>query len=500
MSKSYWIWYPGDFELYHGMKQNFSRVERGFGWPAFWKSEGFRNRVAFRRTYHLEEETSFTVYSNAIGHVLAGEKKYPFGKKITCGPGEVAIAVHAGCIEAFPCIYIEGDVICSDTGWMAEDYEKDPQPAGKSKYFTRPEQNPTVWEYSEKVYEPVSVTEYNGGTLYEFETELNAVLEANFKNGYQAVLICCGESREEAIDTVNCYYSWQLDKETGKCPCCAVRFAYIPDCKLGEVILRANHQYVDIPVKAAFHCGEERLNQIWSVAEHTFRLCSGIFFIDGVKRDKWIWSGDAYQSFFVNRYLIDFCICHQITIYKKALVCISRPDPFVTFGTINKKDAAAEAECMLCHRPDLGQAFLSAVECSFHRNVDILMICFQYDLSRFAIRNVCKMYCTARTFASLLVRLPAIVAVYRVDCLFSGFATADQYRLISVFELCFQNCIQLCLKFIERSAVVFCYVDWFIYFLAVFPDCRILFRSGEISASSCRLRFLIIIFCYPAFV
>lgn len=89
MSKSYWIWYPGDFELYHGMKQNFSRVERGFGWPAFWKSEGFRNRVAFRRTYHLKEETFFTVYSNAIGHVLAGEKKYPFGKKITCGPGKV---------------------------------------------------------------------------------------------------------------------------------------------------------------------------------------------------------------------------------------------------------------------------------------------------------------------------------------------------------------------------------------------------------------------------
>ena len=56
MSKSYWIWYPGDFELYHGMKQNFSRVERGFGWPAFWKSEGFRNRVAFRRTYHLEKK------------------------------------------------------------------------------------------------------------------------------------------------------------------------------------------------------------------------------------------------------------------------------------------------------------------------------------------------------------------------------------------------------------------------------------------------------------
>ena len=26
MSKSYWIWYPGDFELYHGMKQNSATV------------------------------------------------------------------------------------------------------------------------------------------------------------------------------------------------------------------------------------------------------------------------------------------------------------------------------------------------------------------------------------------------------------------------------------------------------------------------------------------
>lgn len=89
-------------------------------------------------------------------------KEIPIWKKITCGPGEVAIAVHAGCIEAFPCIYVEGDVICSDKGWIAEDYDQEPQPAGRSRYFTRPEQNPTVWEYSEKIYEPVNVTEYNG--------------------------------------------------------------------------------------------------------------------------------------------------------------------------------------------------------------------------------------------------------------------------------------------------------------------------------------------------
>ena len=113
-STSYWIWYPGDFELYHAMQQNFSRVERGYGWPAFWKSEGFRNRVAFRRVYDLEEETSFCVYSPAVGHVLVEDRKYPFGQPIHCGPGKVRISVHAGCIETFPSIYVKGDIIYSD--------------------------------------------------------------------------------------------------------------------------------------------------------------------------------------------------------------------------------------------------------------------------------------------------------------------------------------------------------------------------------------------------
>ena len=26
MEHTFWIWYPGDFELYHGMKQNFGKA------------------------------------------------------------------------------------------------------------------------------------------------------------------------------------------------------------------------------------------------------------------------------------------------------------------------------------------------------------------------------------------------------------------------------------------------------------------------------------------
>lgn len=63
-----WMWYPGDFELYHALKQNFGRVERGMGWPAFRKSEGFRQRIVLWREYELDAPARFTVYARHLGH------------------------------------------------------------------------------------------------------------------------------------------------------------------------------------------------------------------------------------------------------------------------------------------------------------------------------------------------------------------------------------------------------------------------------------------------
>ena len=351
-STSYWIWYPGDFELYHAMQQNFSRVERGYGWPAFWKSEGFRNRVAFRRVYDLEAETSFCVYSSAVGHVLVEDRKYPFGQTIHCGPGKVRISVHAGCIETFPSIYVKGDIIYSDNTWMAEDYTNPPIIAGFNERYAEESQKPSVWEYREEVYLPVSVEVCEDGVLFGFETELTAVLEILDSRKDRRLRVYCGESREEALDREHCYYNWTQDARTGRCPRCAVRYAFVAqelpafeeekttpglcygDGELScvgaghlkeEIKVRAIHQYTDIPVRARFSCSDVLIDRIWSVAEHTFRLCGGIFFIDGIKRDKWIWGGDAYQSLFVNQYLMA-----DADIDRRTLLALRGNDPMTT--------------------------------------------------------------------------------------------------------------------------------------------------------------------------
>ena len=323
-----WLWYPGDFELYHGLKQNFSRVERGFGWPAFWKSAGFRQRVTFQARFSVGQDTDFTVHAvqTAVGFVQLNGRKYPFGQSIPCPRGEAELKIHVGCIACVPSIYVAGEIIRSDERWIVHDYETPPVPAGWSRYFTDPGRDPAEWAYRERICEPVAVEAVNGGTLCTFETELTAAVELTPIQGKPLPpVVYLGESRPEALDTKNCYFFCTPDPATGRCPRAAVRCAFLPDTQPGDFRVRAIHQYIHIPVRASFRCDDETLNRIFDVAAHTFQLCSQVFFLDGIKRDRWIWSGDVYQSLLINRYLTA-----DADIERRTLLALRGNDPVTT--------------------------------------------------------------------------------------------------------------------------------------------------------------------------
>ncbi len=55
--------------------------------------------------------------------------------------------------------------------------------------------------------------------------------------------------------------------------------------------------------RGEFNSSDELLNEIWDVSAYTMHLNTREFFLDGIKRDRWIWSGDAYQSYLMNYYL-----------------------------------------------------------------------------------------------------------------------------------------------------------------------------------------------------
>lgn len=317
MNDAVWIWYPGDFEIYHGMRQNFRREERGLSWPAFWKMDDWRKNVRFFRKYELTEPETFTVYGRGVGHVLADGSKYPLGAAVTLPAGEHLIEVFIGNMTGLPCIYVESKIekddsgdaaeagsIVSDASWGADDFLM-PAPAGTSSLYTEKEQDPNEVEYEETLVQPQSVLEKDGGTLVDFGRMVDGRPVITFCEDADAhtFTILYGESADEAMDPVWCYYreeNAEAGKELRKR---AFRFIYLPGIAPEEIRVHAVHQQVPIRVRASFSCDDEEINRIWEVSARTYELCSGLFFIDGIKRDRWIWSGDAYQSMMLNPYL-----------------------------------------------------------------------------------------------------------------------------------------------------------------------------------------------------
>ena len=70
----------------------------------------------------------------------------------------------------------------------------------------------------------------------------------------------------------------------------------------------------DAQHSGSFRCSDDELNKIWEVAAYTMDLTTREFFMDGIKRDRWTWSGDAIQSYLMNYYLRFDAECVKRTI------------------------------------------------------------------------------------------------------------------------------------------------------------------------------------------
>jgi hypothetical protein len=84
----------------------------------------------------------------------------------------------------------------------------------------------------------------------------------------------------------------------------AFRYIFVPDlgCEYG---FSADYEYLPLENKGSFRSDDPMINKIWEVADYTLHLNAREGFFDGLKRDRWVWGGDAYQSYFVNYYLMN---------------------------------------------------------------------------------------------------------------------------------------------------------------------------------------------------
>ncbi len=349
-----WIWYYGDFELYHSLKLHARRDEFGHNFPPFWRLSGCRHNVRFRREVELEVPEKITVYARGTGNVEIDGKRRAFGTPVDLTGGKHTILISVLNPEGLPCVYVEGETIVSGGDWLVNDYGREWVRAGSSAAYAGKLDDPQVFKFCYEKLAPSGERKVDGGVLYDFGKETFARLRIYMSAGEADIFY--GETEEEALDTEHSYLrahvraqvlapgltgssenavgEQELSEQPQTTPCGlqkfsshpqeiparAFRYLYIRAASEEAYRLEVYYEYLPLAVRGSFHCSDELFGRIWDTAAYTFHLNSREFFLDGIKRDRWVWSGDAYQSYLVNRYLFfDRDICKRTILALRGL-------------------------------------------------------------------------------------------------------------------------------------------------------------------------------------
>ena len=332
-TKATWIWYPGDFEIWLGNIFNNRRTERGAMFPPFWKQDSHYVTVEFSKAFSLEQEETISIAAEGQYNLaLDGKLQYGMPKTFVVPKGDHKLNVKVWNQSTPPALFVNGETIYSDSSWLATYEDKlwiDENgiahgsgiyvPAA-SWYFNSPDTPPSSFHLEREEKRPAcSYDVATNGTLYDFGRETFGYLKIKGLQG--SARIYYGESREEALDKEHCETLDVLTSDISHQPSDlaskAFRFVYIEKdagASYDDVLMDYEYAPYDRQHTGSFRCSDDGINRIWDVAAYTMDLTTREFFMDGIKRDRWTWSGDAIQSYLMNYYLRFDTECVKRTI------------------------------------------------------------------------------------------------------------------------------------------------------------------------------------------
>jgi len=330
-SKSKWIWFPGDREIWLGNQFNNRRTERGAMFPPFWKQDSHWQTVEFSKEIDLLTADTLHITVEGIYNFML-DGKLQFGQPrtfaIPAGKHKLNIKVHNVAVP--PSLHIQGEqpdspantdetwlATCEDKIWIDENGVAH----GSGIYLTPgtwpgcddPDILPSKFELLQTVpMEPIrSSLIDNRSSLYDFGRETFGYIVLHNARG--PVEIYYGESEAEALDKEYCETLDKVVVSEFQEVSSGVSEFQVPGSKafrfvqvVGDVE-RISMLYEYLPQdpdrSASFECSDPELNKIWEVGAYTMDLTTREFMMDGIKRDRWTWSGDAIQSYLMNYYL-----------------------------------------------------------------------------------------------------------------------------------------------------------------------------------------------------
>ena len=303
MKKATWIWYPGDFERMLFNKCMAKRYERGMIITPFWRLDGYYSNVKFFRNFTLKRadrirfraEGEFNIFIDEIGYIK------DFDGELSLPAGEYHMSVLVSNNAGLPCLFVEGEELVSDGDFTVTCQDFDIFPAGH--WNLKESELPNSYRLPTEEKPFLRAERRADGTLYDCGRETVAYLRIRGAEKGSKIRVCYGESLEEALDCSACEQTdvFEIQGEDFVAPVTkAFRYVFIPGeneftvSLLEEMPVAAN--------KSSFLCSDKKLQKIWDASIRTIELTTREFFIDGPKRDRWSWSGDAILSEWFNYY------------------------------------------------------------------------------------------------------------------------------------------------------------------------------------------------------
>lgn len=319
--KSYWIWNYGDYEIFHSNRVNARRQEFGVDCPTFWKYYDVDRNVRFYTEIETETDGNIKLSLNGKGYILVDGQRYGAETVISLKKGKHTLVIAVVNLTGLPAAYIESDVCSTNREWYTIENGAKKQ-VGFDIYYDCREKNPETFPFAYEEKYPVSVKKYNDGVLYDFGKELFGFLYVSDVKASESIHVSYGESLEEAVDVENSILFEDVSGENRyKLRQRAFRYIYLTGTENANI--HAELEYLPIEYKGSFRCDDEDVNKIWDMCAYTLHLNMREVLTEAIKRDRWLWGGDAYQAFKMNNYLF-----FDKEIVRRSTIALRGKEPF----------------------------------------------------------------------------------------------------------------------------------------------------------------------------
>ncbi len=322
-----WIWFPGDMEVWLGNCFNNRRTERGAIFPPFWKQDSHWPTVLFSKTVCLEKLQTITIATEGLFSLMIdGKLQGCMASQYTIPQGKHQLEVKVWNQATPPALFVEGETIVSNSTWLCtyEDkiwIDENGVAHGAGIYvpvgfwsFNSIHERPSEYHLHTIRKQSNELKQTTNGMLYDFGCETFGYIILEQVSGAGRIYVYYGESREEAMDKAFCetldyvdVAATSNDEQSAnyRLSSKAFRYVYIEttgSVQISNVCMDFEFAESTIQERGTFECDDELINRIWKVSAYTLDLTTREFFMDGIKRDRWVWSGDAIQSYQMNYY------------------------------------------------------------------------------------------------------------------------------------------------------------------------------------------------------